>query len=555
MKKQSLIILLSVMLGTTAADSIYAADEISYTSKPIQQWSYQIQGSYSQHIQTLAFGPDGTIYAGTLGSPAKTVDDGELYALQPNGKVKWSLHLGPNWTTPTIGKDGTIYTLSYGDLKAISPDGKIKWTYQGGEFGLEMARPTVGSDNTIYVVRRENTFQSLVALTPDGKEKWKATPEDAHMGYITTPVLGKDGTLYGGINGQGKKSIYALNPDGTTKWSFTGEGPTHKFLSGISLPAIGEDGTLYVGMSDGYVYALGEDGKAIWSYQTNQIQHTAPVFDTEGNLYLVGAEMGGKEEILYSITPEGKLRWSTANKLEVRGFNGVTLHDQSIYIQGQDGKIIRLTLDGNVSEDQAAPQGTIGGLTFHEDGFLLSGDNKLTYYANRFTDIPNTHWIFRNGTIQWAAKTEVSEGYPDGRFQPEKAVTEAEFITLFIHSYEEENGFQLNPMPGAAWNEPFYKVLEDMLWNVPGLTTLSQRSQPMTRGAVAVLVAEAVSGKKMSEQEAVMYLLNHKLASGRTAEASIDSYVPKGTLTRAEAIQFIRNVKEKGIVQLKKVEE
>jgi outer membrane protein assembly factor BamB len=50
-------------------------------------------------------GADNTIYVGS--------DDNSLYAINPNGTLKWSYQTGDNvFSSPAIGADGTIYVGS-----------------------------------------------------------------------------------------------------------------------------------------------------------------------------------------------------------------------------------------------------------------------------------------------------------------------------------------------------------------------------------------------------------------------------------------------------------
>ena len=56
------------------------------------------------------------------------------------------------YSSPAIGSDGTIYVGSdYDDLYAINPDGSIKWEFNAGR-GRVDSSPTIGSDGTIYVL-------------------------------------------------------------------------------------------------------------------------------------------------------------------------------------------------------------------------------------------------------------------------------------------------------------------------------------------------------------------------------------------------------------------
>ena len=89
-----------------------------------------------------ALGADGAIYVGSL--------DGYLYALEPDGSLRWKVNLR-DWviSSPAVGADGTIYVGSYNHaLYAISPAGKIAWKHRT-EKGI-FSSPTIADDGTLY---------------------------------------------------------------------------------------------------------------------------------------------------------------------------------------------------------------------------------------------------------------------------------------------------------------------------------------------------------------------------------------------------------------------
>ncbi|MFC2079815.1 PQQ-binding-like beta-propeller repeat protein, partial [Candidatus Bipolaricaulota bacterium] len=116
-------------------------------------WSYET-GDGIECSPVL--GPDGTIYTGS--------HDGYLYALRPNGSLKWRFNAGPpvydaRWdvsksimSTPAVAYDGTVYVHSSADaLFAIHPDGTEKWRFYlkwGNDF---WSSPTIGPDGVIYI--------------------------------------------------------------------------------------------------------------------------------------------------------------------------------------------------------------------------------------------------------------------------------------------------------------------------------------------------------------------------------------------------------------------
>ena len=79
-------------------------------------------------ISSPAVGVDGTIYFGAL--------DKNLYALTPDGRLKWSFPAsGEITSSPAIGSDGKIYFVSTdGWLYAVKPNGTQQWRFHTGGY-------------------------------------------------------------------------------------------------------------------------------------------------------------------------------------------------------------------------------------------------------------------------------------------------------------------------------------------------------------------------------------------------------------------------------------
>ena len=275
---------------------------VAYDTSGNEKWTYKTGG------MTL-FGPtigsDGTIYQGSW--------DGYLYALNPDGTLKWKFNTrdytpGACVSYPaSIGPDNTIY-LGNGDahcggdrnLYAINgSDGSLKWKYSSSS-ALRLGTPAIGPDGTIYV----SASPDLLALNPSTNPptlKWKLTPQSTPIPVdagIIGPALSPDGSIYIG-NSQG--IFYCISTSGTVKWKAdlaTGLGPTAD--KGIpTWPIIGKDGTIYVGSVEAHkVFAINPTNGAVkWSYTAGgEISEAAPAIDSNGILY-VGSEDG----YLYAI--------------------------------------------------------------------------------------------------------------------------------------------------------------------------------------------------------------------------------------------------------------
>lgn len=173
--------------------------------------------------------------------PGKTY----LYALNFDGTKKWKKVVSNTrphfWgqTSPAVDTDGTIYIYVNvstagpftNALIALNPDGTEKWRYEIQHLeGTIWPAPTVSS-GVIYVQSTSNLY-AISAST--GGLLWQSPGGDM---IITSPVIGdSSGTIY---VGQGKY-IVAYSSTGVEKWRFDAKADI------FAQPVIGEDGTIYV---------------------------------------------------------------------------------------------------------------------------------------------------------------------------------------------------------------------------------------------------------------------------------------------------------------------
>jgi outer membrane protein assembly factor BamB len=277
-----------------------------------------------------AIGSDGTIYIQGATSA--------LYAYDPQGNRLWKYDSFDNYPfasevgqrTPAINLDGTLY-VSADALYALYPDGTRKWRFVA-DWGCR-ASPAIGPDGTIYVMGGQDM---LFAVNPDGTEKWVFLLDLANQMSFASPTVDTDGTIYIAAEDFDTGFLYAVNSNGTRKWCYTVPG-SYRVLR--SSPAIAPDGTIYVGTKSGgpgtpaQLLAFYTDGTLKWAFDVPQVTQTAddiycsPTVATDGTIYF-GAETGS----LYSVNPDGTLKWS----LPLQGGNNwsspALLNDGTLYI-------------------------------------------------------------------------------------------------------------------------------------------------------------------------------------------------------------------------------
>jgi outer membrane protein assembly factor BamB len=319
-------------------------------------WKYIIDSAV--YYSCPAIGDDGTVYFGT---GMFTWKPGTLFAMTPDGVVKWSSYIGNALYSPVIGNDGTVYVQDFKYIVyAYDPAGGLKWTFNAltffypydvgqrnpaiggdgtiyiGADGLYavdpqtgqkiwhfahpqswsrecLASPVVGQDGTIYVTIGEDM---LFAVTPNGQQKWVfAFAHDWEMSF-TSPAIDQNGVIYlaseGKDNGLICSRIYAVNPDGSQRWVYPVD--DNRFVR--ASPAVGPDGRIYIATKaneDGLpakLIVLSPDGQKVWDYTVEQVHQTpddsysSPSLGADGLIYF-GAETG----FLYALNPDGSLNW------------------------------------------------------------------------------------------------------------------------------------------------------------------------------------------------------------------------------------------------------
>lgn len=163
----------------------------------------------------------------------------------------------------------------------------------------------------------------------------------------------------------------------------------------------------------------------------------------------------------------------------------------------------------------------------------LAGQVSVFAATSGFKDVPSSHWAY--DTIMWSQQNGITEGFVDGTFRPTQGVSESQFLAMLLRSFKTDIPVA---QAGENWSTPYYTLAKSLNYPVTG-----NRNATITRTKVAELIA-ATQGKNYSGQNAIKFMLAKGVAQGKT-ENSVDGYKGNDTLTRAEAVQFIKNVLDK----------
>lgn len=270
--------------------TIYVATEYMHPDKLYAvnpdgtvKWEFVAEGTLTYYN----VGPDGTIYINMR-------DPHTFCALYPNGTKKWGSQ-SLSARAIAFAPDGIVYVAALGMVYALDPDGTKQWEFCIGKSPYGVA---VAEDGTIYVLVGY-PCPKLFAINSDGTKKWEFEFEKGML-YDPGPEISPDGTIYVLIEGEPR--LYALNPNGTKKWEFA-KFPASYALKGL---AVGKDGSVYVGaMAGRQLYAIRNDGTQEW---VSNLGGTKPALDTEGTIL---SSLYGIPRF-YALNPDGSEKWEVS---------------------------------------------------------------------------------------------------------------------------------------------------------------------------------------------------------------------------------------------------
>jgi outer membrane protein assembly factor BamB len=166
------------------------------------KWRFKT-GHYIKGPPSIA--DDGTVYIGSY--------DDYLYAIYPNnGTMKWKCRIGyGSETNPSIANDGTIY-IGGNKLYAVNPNGTMKWSFGLGDGHIHQSSPTISADGTIYFGTDDTGY--IYAVNPNGTQKWRK--KIAKYWVESSPSIAEDGTIYiGSSNDMSGGHFHAFGPQET----------------------------------------------------------------------------------------------------------------------------------------------------------------------------------------------------------------------------------------------------------------------------------------------------------------------------------------------------
>lgn len=360
--------------------------------------NWMLYGRGIQVWASPAIGPDGTIYV--EGSILEdTTHDYYLYALKPDGTIKWRAYTFDCYSVSsiTIGQDGTLYVGCINGLMAFYPNGAVKWKEGDIEVCYEYF-PALASDGTLYIF---NDCDQLYAVNSDGTKKWKInlTRWNDSISVFTSSslVIGSDGIVYfvgGGYVGKKEGTfLFALNPNRTIKWIYLIE----EEWSDFSSIAIDSQGIIYVGTEDG-VYVINPDGTLKW--KTERIEFVYSLIIGKDALYLTDGE------VIYALSLEdGNVKWEAEIPDPMELISLVLSSDGTIYVSSYawdeasgypykyNGYLYAFSLKGELKWKFKPDGGIWVAPTIGQDGTVYFNSTDGYFYAvNGSGKLANSPW-------------------------------------------------------------------------------------------------------------------------------------------------------------------
>jgi outer membrane protein assembly factor BamB len=188
---------------------VYALKEVARLADPTGvggvnaaqgEWRFRTNGEIES---SAAIDPvDGTIYIGS--------DDGNVWAINPNGTEKWRFPTGGNVeSSAIIDLDRTIYIGSLdGNIYAINPDGTQKWFFPTG--AAVPSSPILGQEGFIHIGSNDSNLYTISQFGDprNFKDEDKSAGKLLTVEDLDSSVVVDSNTDW--LNGAGSKGSFAV---------------------------------------------------------------------------------------------------------------------------------------------------------------------------------------------------------------------------------------------------------------------------------------------------------------------------------------------------------
>ena len=242
-------------------------------------------------------------------------------------KVVWDYECDNVASTPFFHDDIVYFGSDDGHLYGLNTDGKVKFDKKLGD---EVKSSPIVVDDTIYVGSTNSKFYSL---DTDESKNWDFTTGDE---ILSSPSHVDDSVIFGSSDG----NVYCLDDsNGDLIWK---KDLSNKVLSSPTVDK--HDKSVYIGSDEGNITCLDiRDGTVKWSHRTgDKVQSTAALKD---NLVAFGSNNG----VLYVLNKYTGLEEFTYNPGTILFNSAITsspvINGNSLFFGDDSGHVYSLNIE------------------------------------------------------------------------------------------------------------------------------------------------------------------------------------------------------------------
>lgn len=218
--------------------------------------------------------------------------------------LTWRADASNLWTSFRNGPQNTA--VSAVEVRGLEARPAIRQVQQFNAGGLFWATAVIDDQDVAYV---GSTNKNVYSFDPTGKLRWTYTLYDRADSLVDSAAVLAPNNLVVVPGGDG--FLHALDrTTGQRKWDFKAHHTSdqdhqagaivNSFEGNVQL---GPNNRLYAGDDNGYMYAVGLDGKEAWSFKTNMMVWSSPAFETQGR-WMVFGSLDGSVYLLNPTTGE-----------------------------------------------------------------------------------------------------------------------------------------------------------------------------------------------------------------------------------------------------------
>lgn len=157
------------------------------------------------------------------------------------------------------------------------------------------------------------------------------------------------------------------------------------------------------------------------------------------------------------------------------------------------------------------------------------------------------HWAER--LFQWAMAQNIINGYPDSSLKPDEPISEAEFLKALYRALGMALPSASSPEGNDDWTGGPYRLAESFNHPTSGASNHKLRMEPLTKSRASEIIC-AVQGVHFEGEDAVVYLIGNGMANSDAITP--EQFNGQDSFSRAEAIQWIRQLTFKGVLDIEK---